>query len=71
MLKALAVGSQKDKKIESDILKVVHRFRLENLEKITNDSKRSRRKTEFLTLIDLTQEDEVENENKNKKMKRS
>jgi hypothetical protein len=64
-------SSQKDKKIKSDILKVVHQFRLENLEKITNDSKSSRRKTEFLTLIDLTQEDDVENENKNKKMKRT
>ena len=52
-------SSQKDKKIKSDILKVIHQFRLENLEKITNDSKRSRRKTEFLTLIDLTQEDDV------------
>jgi hypothetical protein len=40
-------SSQEDKKLKSNILKVVQRFRLENLEKITKNSKLSRRKTEF------------------------
>ena len=57
--------SQEDKKIKSDILKVVQRFRKENLEKITNNSKKlTRSETEFLNLIDLTED---VNENKNKK----
>ncbi len=57
--------SQENKEIKSDILKVLQRFRTENLEKITKNAKKlNHSETEFLNLIDLI-EDDV-----NKKMKR-
>jgi len=51
---------QEHKKVISDILKIVQKFQKENLEKITNDSKRSRSETEFLNLVDLTEDEVIE-----------
>ena len=54
--------SQENKEIKSDILKVLQRFRTENLEKITKNAKKlTRSETEFLNLIDLTEDDVNEN----------